>query len=76
MQIGYIEPFSRAWDRMKIALFNPFSLNKWFVIGFNAFLAGLLDGYHGGSGSSGSHHRGRIGSFGEFIASKPAGTAP
>jgi len=67
MQIEFIEPFSRAMNRMKVALFNPFNLNKWFVVGFTAFLAGLLDGYHGGSGSPGSHHRGRVDSFGEFL---------
>jgi len=67
MQIEFIEPFSRAMNRMKVALFNPFNLNKWFVVGFNAFLAGLLDGYHGGSGSPGSKHRGRIDNFGEFL---------
>lgn len=49
MTIAYFEPLSRAWQRMKQALFNPFNLNKWFVIGFNAFLAGLLDGPHGNS---------------------------
>lgn len=49
MTISYFEPLSRAWQRMKQALFNPFNLNKWFVIGFNAFLAGLLDGPHGNS---------------------------
>jgi hypothetical protein len=42
MTIAYFEPLSRAWQRMKQALFNPFNLNKWFIIGFNAFLAGLL----------------------------------
>lgn len=66
MHIAYIEPFRRAWDRMKVALFNPFNLNKWFTIGFTAFLAGLLDGHHGGSGGSDSN-RGRVGSFGEAL---------
>lgn len=36
---------------MKIALFQPFDLHKWCLIGFNAFLAGLMDG-HGGSGGA------------------------
>lgn len=66
MQIAYIEPFRRAWDRMKVALFNPFSVNKWFVIGFNAFLAGLLSGHNGGAGSSDSY-RHRIDNFGEVL---------
>jgi len=51
MHIAFIEPLSRAWNRMKVALFKPFDLSKWFVIGFNAFLAGLIEG-HRGSGSS------------------------
>ena len=63
MNIEYFEPLSRAWNRMKIALFKPFDLTKWFVIGFSAFLAGLTEG-NGGNGTS------RIGddwSFREFI---------
>jgi len=52
MNITYFEPFSRAWSRMKIALFKPFDLHKWFIIGFNAFLAGLTEGPRS-SGSSG-----------------------
>lgn len=48
MNILYIEPFSRGWNRMKTALFKPFDLAKWFTVGFTAFLAALLDG---GSGS-------------------------
>jgi hypothetical protein len=52
MNIAYFEPFSRAWGRMKIALFKPFDLHKWFIIGFNAFLAKLAEGGRG-PGSSG-----------------------
>jgi len=52
MNIAYFEPFSRAWDRMKIALFRPIDLHKWFIIGFNAFLAKLAEG-GGGQGFSG-----------------------
>lgn len=66
MQIGYIEPFSRAWGRMKAALFSPFSLSKWFAVGFTAFLAGLMDGHGGGSGGSDSK-RGGVDSFDEFL---------
>jgi hypothetical protein len=63
MNIAFIEPLSRAWNRMKIALFKPFDLNKWFVVGFTAFLAGLTRG-PGGSGSGG---RGGHLSFREFL---------
>ncbi len=52
MNIEYLEPFNRAWDRMTTALFRPFHLGKWLALGFTAFLAGLLDGQGGGSGSS------------------------
>lgn len=51
MTIAFLEPLSRAWNRMKLALFSPFDLNKWFVVGFNAFLAGLTEGQHGSGGS-------------------------
>jgi hypothetical protein len=53
MNILYAEPISRAWKRMSQALFAPFDVHKWFVIGFNAFLAGLADWNHGSGGSRG-----------------------
>jgi hypothetical protein len=34
-------------------LFRPFDLHKWFVIGFNAFLCGLMDFSNGSSGARG-----------------------
>ena len=43
MNVQFMEPLNRAWKRMTVALFKPFDLHKWLVIGFNAFLAGLLD---------------------------------
>jgi len=55
MNIAYFEPLSRAWIRMTSALFKPFDLNKWFIIGFNAFLAGLLS-WHRSSTSSQSKY--------------------
>lgn len=65
MNIAYIDPLSRAWGRMKKALFKPFDLRKWFVIGFTAFLAGLTEGPHG-NGSTGGRG-GRGGDFGDVI---------
>ncbi|MBN1464175.1 hypothetical protein JXA02_00340 [candidate division KSB1 bacterium] len=50
MHIEYAEPLTKGYNRMKKALFQPFDIKKWFVIGFTAFLAGLLDGNGGGSG--------------------------
>jgi hypothetical protein len=34
---------------MKLALFKPFDIHKWFVVGFNAFLAGLVESRNGSS---------------------------
>ena len=48
MNIEYVEPLSRGWDRMKKALFQPFDLRKWLVVGFTAFLAGLTESQGGG----------------------------
>jgi hypothetical protein len=48
MRIGYIEPLSRAWERMKFILWRPFDLGKWLVLGFSAWLAGLTDSAGGG----------------------------
>jgi MFS family permease len=63
MNIEYFEPLSRAWNRMKMALFKPFDLTKWFVIGFSAFLAGLTEGGRGPNFSN----AGEDASFREFI---------
>jgi hypothetical protein len=52
MNIEYFEPLSRAWNRMTRALFRPFNLSNWLVLGFTAFLAGLLDSQGGGGGGS------------------------
>ncbi len=58
--IGSISP---AWQRMTSMLFRPFSLGKWFALGFVFFLQSLIEGGGGnrlnndfgggGSGSSG-----------------------
>lgn len=63
MNVQFMEPFNRAWRRMTFALFKPFDLHKWFVVGFTAFLAGLMDGT---GGSGGSNFR-KESDFGEFI---------
>ena len=51
MHVQYFEPLSRGWGRMKKALFQPFDISKWFVVGFTAWLAGICD-FHGKGGSS------------------------
>jgi len=48
--IDFSRSFDRAWERMMAILFRPFDLGKWFVIGFSAFLAGLLSGGNGING--------------------------
>lgn len=55
MRIEFIAPLSRAWERMKGALFRPAELSKWLAIGFTAFLAGLTrcGGTYGSSWSRG-----------------------
>jgi MFS family permease len=63
MRIAYLEPFERAWERMKLALFRPFDLHKWFVVGFNAFLAGMMESRNG---SVGERNRGDM-TFREFL---------
>ncbi len=56
MNIDFFMPLSNSWNRMKKALFQPFDITKWFVVGFTAFLAELLDGPHGnGSGGDNDH---------------------
>ena len=45
--IDFTRAFDSAWERMMIILFRPFDIGKWFVIGFSAFLAGLLQGGNG-----------------------------
>lgn len=56
MQITYIAPLSQAWNRMIKSLFKPFDIKKWFVLGFTAFLAHLLDWNRGTGGSEKSDH--------------------
>lgn len=53
MSTSYSQPLSLGWKRMKKALFQPFDINKWFRIGFTAWLAGMTD-CHGGSGGNNS----------------------
>lgn len=45
--IDFTRAFNSAWERMVIILFRPFDLGKWCLIGFSAFLAGLLSGGNG-----------------------------
>ncbi len=61
--VEYVLPSSRAFAGMKRVLFHPFDIGKWFVLGFTAWIAGLMDG--GGSGGAGGDSEGWGGGFGE-----------
>ena len=65
--ISVIDPISSAIERVKLILFDPFEIEKWFVIGFCAWLAFLGEGGGGGGGVA-SGGGGHPGNFGEFIA--------
>ena len=65
MNISYTLPLSKAWTRMKSALFQPFDLNKWLRVGFTAFLAGLVD--CNGSGGGNNNHFERHPQWNEFF---------
>jgi hypothetical protein len=41
-KISVVAPVSEAIEKTKILLFKPFNLEKWFVIGFCAWLASLF----------------------------------
>ncbi len=56
MNVSYFDPLTRAWNRMTTALFKPFDIGKWFVVGFTAFLAQLMDWPEGGSDNEGKWH--------------------
>jgi hypothetical protein len=49
-RVSVIDPVTPAIDRVKLILFRPFDLGKWFVIGFCAWLAYLGTGGGGGGG--------------------------
>ena len=52
--IRFTVPTSISWWRMKQILFNPFDIGKWFVLGFTAWLATLVEANSGGGGSGGT----------------------
>jgi len=58
--VSVVDPITPAIDRVKLMLFRPFDIGKWFIIGFCAFLAYLGGG--GGSGGGGGP-RGPSGNF-------------
>jgi hypothetical protein len=61
--IELIIPTTRAYERMKRVLFEPFDIKKWFLLGFSAWLAALADGGGGGNGLDGGNIENWDGSF-------------
>jgi hypothetical protein len=47
LAVSYIEPAERAWARTRRLLFQPVDVERWLVIGFAAFLAGLAGQWAG-----------------------------
>ena len=65
--ISVIEPITPAIERVKVLLFRPFDLAKWFTIGFCAWLAYLGQGGGGGGFNfPGNAFDGRRGSAPDF----------
>jgi hypothetical protein len=54
MGIEIVSPVSRAVEETRGALFNPFQLNKWFIIGLSAWLASFVQDSGGGGGNVGN----------------------
>ena len=50
-RISVIDPIGPAIEHVRLMLFKPFDLSKWFVIGFCAWLAQLGRGAGGGGGN-------------------------
>ena len=80
--VSVVEPISPAIEHVKMVLFRPFDLGRWFIIGFCAWLANPFRGNGGGgNGRSGIRVQGAPGSFDdirhefdhgrEFVANNP-----
>jgi hypothetical protein len=64
MEIKYFDAFLKGWERMKQSLFSkPFNIDKWFAVGFTAFLANLMSGGSTGSGSNSFREKYNMGHF-------------
>jgi hypothetical protein len=69
--ISVISPVTTAIDRVKLMLFNPFNFEKWFAIGFCAWLATLGQGGGGGGYNFGNKWGGRSPFHGEIAERLP-----
>ena len=61
-RVSVIDPLTPAINRVKLMLFEPFDIGKWFIIGFCAWLAylGTGGGGNGGGGGGGGGPHGNI----------------
>jgi hypothetical protein len=57
-KVSVIDPIGPAIERVKLMLFKPFNLGRWFIIGFCAWLAYLGTGGGGGGGGGGPQWHG------------------
>lgn len=57
-RISVIDPIGSAVEHVRLMLFKPFDLSKWFVIGFCAWLAQLGKGGGGGGNGWKEHSNG------------------
>jgi hypothetical protein len=66
--ISIIEPVNEAIKKTKIILFTPFNMEKWFIIGFCAWLAEMFQGSFGGfnPGSGGGDGKENLAKIVEF----------
>jgi hypothetical protein len=69
-RISVIEPVGKAIEEVKTILFRPFSMEKWLIIGFCAWLAYLSGsgGGPGGGGGDGHQHNNGLGEAGKVMA--------
>jgi hypothetical protein len=72
--VSVTRPFGHAIDRVKLMLFQPFDLGKWFVIGFCAWLAqlgeqGFTGNFNFGGGGDGGNVRHEFEEAREFVMS-------
>lgn len=60
--ISVTDPIGLAMERVRLLLFSPFDLGRWFTIGFCAWLAGLGEQARGSfnSGGHSDNHSGNI----------------
>lgn len=65
-RISVIEPLGEAFAKVKEILFSPFDMEKWFVIGFGAWLAQLGEGGGSFNGNFGGGNSSGGGEFNEF----------